>query len=301
MRRLCAAFAVLAFLASWIACSGDGPGTSAATSGSSSGSWALCNDPGEPCRTADDCCVLWDRRCGDKICDQGVCAIDLVQEFKSQARGDCIYLRCDASGVPREEPAPDDIDPGGNPCIVHLCEMNQPLIAAGPKGPAPDGSGLFCDGDGHRVECLEAADCDDPSRICSHRFKCVPPHCDNGQPDPSLDETETDCGGPCDPCIRGFACNKHEDCVSLSCGADHTCVRPACDDGRRNGNEVDVDCGSYACNTPCPEGAGCFGDADCTTGSCFAGKCQPRSCEDGKRNGDEENIDCGGSDCPSCW
>ncbi|XYH95160.1 hypothetical protein ACMHYB_46350 [Sorangium sp. So ce1128] len=243
--------------------------------------------------------MLWDRRCGDKICDQGVCAIDLVHVPKSQARGDCIQVMCDPSGITYSVPASNDPDDDGDPCIVDYCNGMRPEFRMVPKGPAPDGSG-FCDGDGHLVECAETSDCNNSSLMCSAHFKCVPPHCDNLEHDPSLGESDVDCGGPCDPCRRGYACNHDEDCTMLSCGPDHACMRATCDDGKKNGDEADIDCGFYACDVRCAEGARCTIDADCTTSSCFGGTCLPRTCDDGKRNGDEDNIDCGGSDCPPC-
>ncbi len=40
----------------------------------------------------------------------------------------------------------------------------------------------------------------------------------------------------------------------------------SCDDGQKNQDETAVDCGG-ACD-PCPDGAACFADADCTAGTC---------------------------------
>ncbi len=71
----------------------------------------------------------------------------------------------------------------------------------------------------------------------------------------------------------------------------------ACMDGERNGDETDIDCGG-SCPAGCGDGEGCTVDADCASGVCEDGTCQPPpTCSDGVRNGDETDVDCGGT-CP---
>ena len=70
----------------------------------------------------------------------------------------------------------------------------------------------------------------------------------------------------------------------------------SCDNGRRDGDEIDVDCGGAECG-PCPDGSLCDGPADCESRVCRAGVCAVPTCDDGERNGDELTRDCGGS-CP---
>jgi hypothetical protein len=74
-----------------------------------------------------------------------------------------------------------------------------------------------------------------------------------------------------------------------------------CDDRQRDGDESDVDCGA-AC-VPCGGGAACARPADCRSGSCTAGRCDPPPCQDRVKDGDESDVDCGGSDpaCGRCW
>lgn len=89
--------------------------------------------------------------------------------------------------------------------------------------------------------------------------------CDNGIDD--------DCDGAIDPypqcpvnscpCPLGYLCN-----------FDDTCV-PHCFDGQQNGGESDVDCGGDGCDARCATGQTCFVDADCASGTCFYGVCQP--------------------------
>lgn len=74
--------------------------------------------------------------------------------------------------------------------------------------------------------------------------------------------------------------------------------QPSCDDGIRDGDETDIDCGGEGC-VACVPGASCQRHSDCTGGTCLAGVCAATSCEDGIRNGDETGIDCGGA-CARC-
>jgi hypothetical protein len=73
---------------------------------------------------------------------------------------------------------------------------------------------------------------------------------------------------------------------------------PTCADGVRNALETGIDCGGGSCPS-CGDGQGCNGDADCTSGVCQAGTCQPAGCGDGIQNGGESDTDCGGP-CPGC-
>ncbi|MCD6497423.1 MAG: hypothetical protein J7M25_03860, partial [Deltaproteobacteria bacterium] len=55
-------------------------------------------------------------------------------------------------------------------------------------------------------------------------------------------------------------------------------VSETCQDGIRNQDESDVDCGGTC--EPCPEGAECGGDDDCVSGLCRDGHCL--LCESGE-------------------
>lgn len=73
----------------------------------------------------------------------------------------------------------------------------------------------------------------------------------------------------------------------------------SCFDGRRNGLEIDVDCGGDC--RPCAIGRACVESSDCVGGAtCNGGICEAEaSCSDNERNGDESDVDCGGS-CDAC-
>ncbi len=74
---------------------------------------------------------------------------------------------------------------------------------------------------------------------------------------------------------------------------------PACDDGVKNGDETDVDCGGPTCSV-CVNGLACVVGADCLSESCVGGVCAAPTCGDLAKNGAETGVDCGGPDCPGC-
>jgi hypothetical protein len=71
-----------------------------------------------------------------------------------------------------------------------------------------------------------------------------------------------------------------------------------CDDQLVNVHETGVDCGGDDC-PQCPVGGACRRDADCESGRCLDGICNPTICSDGVLNGNESDVDCGGS-CDKC-
>jgi hypothetical protein len=93
--------------------------------------------------------------------------------------------------------------------------------------------------------------------------------CDNGADDDwdgLADLMDPDCQGVCqdcgfDPCPPGFFCGFEGCCVSH------------CDDGSRNFDEGDVDCGG-SCLVKCQPGQQCSGTWDCASGRCVNGVCQ---------------------------
>ena len=51
---------------------------------------------------------------------------------------------------------------------------------------------------------------------------------------------------------------------------------PACDDGAKNGDETDVDCGG-SCSAACASGKTCTAGTDCATSLCVASQCCSRT------------------------
>ncbi len=121
--------------------------------------------------------------------------------------------------------------------------------------------------------------------------------CENNQLDDG--ETDIDCGGDaCPACAIGKNCAADGDCDSQycdgntkkcaekPCGADNPCPegkicnetthvcedKPTCDDGIKNQDETDVDCGGSACGA-CPVTKACKTNSDCLSGDCQSQVC----------------------------
>ena len=161
--------------------------------------------------------------------------------------------------------------------------------------------GGACPGCPTDSDCGVNEDCE--SVLCQAGL-CVPGSCGNGAPD--NDESDIDCGGACGPCEDGQTCQAGEDCLSSSCDKDNpgdesgSCAAAVCDDGIRNGNETDVDCGGD-CNVKCGAGKFCLLDVDCQFGQCLDVFCAADHCGDGVENQGniETDVDCGG-ECRPC-
>jgi len=73
-----------------------------------------------------------------------------------------------------------------------------------------------------------------------------------------------------------------------------------CADGKRDGDETDVDCGGSC--APCATGRACRRDADCLSSACDAASltCAATACTDHRKDRAETDVDCGGGTCPPC-
>ena len=91
--------------------------------------------------------------------------------------------------------------------------------------------------------------------------------CTNGVLDPG--ETDVDCGGTCsNKCADWQHCVVGTDCKSGGCNPTLlTCTPPSCTDGRKNGDETDVDCGGSSC-PQCANGQTCTQELDCQSHTC---------------------------------
>ena len=117
-------------------------------------------------------------------------------------------------------------------------------------------------------------------------------------------------GDPIDDCRKvGFECADNFQCLEdepvWTCQpgpqpVDQGVVAPpTCDDGIKNGNETDVDCGGGGLCPPCDDRKLCKGTADCVSTICSRGRCAMATCTDGITNGRETGPDCGGP-CDPC-
>ncbi len=74
---------------------------------------------------------------------------------------------------------------------------------------------------------------------------------------------------------------------------------PQCEDGEKNGNETDVDCGGDACER-CGTQKVCKVNSDCAQNICNNGTCLQDPCLNGVRDNNETGVDCGGGTCGGC-
>jgi len=114
------------------------------------------------------------------------------------------------------------------------------------------------------------------------------------------------CGvGVATQCNEGDACELDKDCKTGLC-AGGTCAvspddPPGPTDGKKNGDETDVDCGGPTAPV-CANGKACVIDGDCTDGYCPPDqkRCVAPRNDDGVKNGTETDVDCGGKSGKTC-
>ncbi|MBX3187604.1 MAG: hypothetical protein KF819_11340 [Labilithrix sp.] len=107
-----------------------------------------------------------------------------------------------------------------------------------------------------------------------------------------------------DGAIEGSACTVGFDCRSGLCEGGTCAPSEAAasgdpNDGIKNGDETDVDCGGSRADE-CSDGKSCLVAGDCTSGVCKSGRCAAPRPDDGVKNGDETDVDCGGKKAPKC-
>jgi hypothetical protein len=110
-------------------------------------------------------------------------------------------------------------------------------------------------------------------------------------------ESDIDCGGPCQGCAINKTCRTGSDCASNNC-RNHKCAASGCNDGAKDGDETDVDCGG-SCD-PCALNKRCEFPVDCMSGFCHNGTCKTPTCSDNILNQGEGDVDCGGPCNLSC-
>jgi hypothetical protein len=265
----------------------------------------------------------------DVDCGGATCA-PCVDGKMCLANHDCVDGVCNASHVCAAPSCMDavqngtetDVDCGGNTCPVcptgDKCKVDGDCVSSG-----CDALSLTCvasECSDHRLDGTETdVDCGGPScPACATGLKCAADSdcttaacdalaltCDASQcADHRKDgkETDADCGGgSCPACATGMGCLADSDCTTMACDArTFQCVDSQCADGRRDGNETDVDCGGGSCSA-CAVGKGCAADSDCTSMACdlLMGQCVSTTCSDQRKDGTETDVDCGGI-CPAC-
>jgi len=268
-----------------------------------------CGGPCPGCGAAQKCKVGGD--CTSLVCTAGACAArtctDKV-ENGSETDVDCggADSLCPACAPSKTCLVGADCQSGN--CMGGLCQA--PTCTDGIKNGSEtdvDCGSTSCPACAAGKACAVAKDCE--SQVCPAAAKlCAAPSCTDAVSNGT--ETDVDCGGTCAAaptgrkCADGKKCGGGGDCASGVCGATGTCTPASCSDTVVNGTETDVDCGGSCAGAPtnkkCADGKACgTSGANCASGVCMAGQCQPASCADLVKNGSETDVDCGGA-CPSC-
>jgi hypothetical protein len=181
------------------------------------------------------------------------------------------------------------------PCIDSFaCEASKCVAQAKASGAAPksdlqtphDCNRVVCDGEGGTELVPDNADAPPAAENV-----CVILSCDDGQikvaPAVPADNNPIPCGA-----------GSKGKCTAGACILDQA----SCDDGVKNGDEADVDCGAKCEGKKCADGKYCAGAEDCSSGVCgVEGVCLPDHCKNGVDNPflGETAKDCGGP-CDKC-
>jgi plastocyanin len=248
---------------------GAGGGGGATGAGGEAGSGGA-PDAGVDC-TVPAFCPGKDEPCRFRTCVGGKCGITNAgagAPAGSPQPGTCQTPVCDGNGGTTSAPDDSNLPVDGNPCTEDKCDNGVPSNPPLPKGTlcSSVGTPRYCDGAGVCVECKVDNDCN--GGTCSGG-KCVGSFpCNDGLQNGL--ETDVDCGGGvCSPCDAQKTCKVPSDCLSNVCTAK-VCQPPppTCNDGIKNGNETDVDCGGGSC-PKCDLLKTCNIASDCQSNLCL--------------------------------
>lgn len=251
-----------------------------------------CGECGEVCDDPED---------GSSSCVDGSCEFECDDGFEA----------CDGECLPAAAFA-DDVEHCGG--CGNTCPAPENALPACDGGECD----FRCEGDFERCgdECIDTernpAHCGECDHPCDEDLVCAEGICEETCP-----EGEFDCAGTCRPEGVGFEiCGDEDQCVDTSDHPDHCgecekscdgsepvcdggecvecsedgqcesevceggeCQEPSCEDGVKNGEETDVDCGGPEC-AGCELGQSCEENADCESEACSGGECV--ECIDGQ-------------------
>ena len=144
-----------------------------------------------------------------------------------------------------------------------------------------DGDETDVDCGGSCMPCPVAAGCrvDADCQTRCDGGRCAAPTCSDGVRDGG--EPDVDCGGSCGvSCPSGDACRRDGDCTSGYCASEvfqvPRCTDTRCDDGVRDNDESDVDCGGHC--PACARGQLCRYDSECASHKCEDVTCSGIGC-----------------------
>ncbi|MEZ4300844.1 MAG: hypothetical protein R3B70_38275 [Polyangiaceae bacterium] len=200
--------------------------------------------------------------------------------------GECMVAICNTDGTCGEENAPDGTEAAtqtAGDCKKNVCANGAVTSENDDNDPLDDGN-----------ECtIDSCNAGDPvSDPAASGAMCTG----------AMGETVCDGAGTCVECVVNADCTDPNNTI---CDANN-CVNAACQNGVKDDNETDVDCGG-ACN-PCDTGQGCNEATDCFHGICgMDNTCTAPTCNDGVQNGGmfegtdgETDVDCGGPCGATC-
>jgi len=201
--------------------------------------------------------------------------------------------------------SPSDCPVPASECVQRTCEAGvcgeEPVDSGVPVSTqtAGDCKVIVCDGAGATKAVTDEDDVPDDMK------ECTIDKCQNGvaknTPAPAGQACSEAGGKKCDGSGACLECLQPSDCASKVCTIAGECAPEACDDGVKNGDETDIDCGG-SCGATCLTNKACSSAADCLNKVCsgMPKKCAAPTCMDGFKNGDETDVDCGGACGATC-
>jgi len=204
-----------------------------------------CGGSCEPCGVGATCTQNAD--CASNLCGAGQCSTAACSD--GARNGEETDKDCGGPDCPKCEAGlacntADD-------CASALCTDGGTCTKASCTDRVKNGTEANVDCGGTCDKCADGATCDKgddcSSGVCANGA-CAAPSCTDGLKNGA--ELDKDCGGDnyCPRCIDGQACETGTDCVSEYCdAASHLCKTPTCEDGVRNQDEENVDCGGDTC------------------------------------------------------
>jgi hypothetical protein len=243
-------------------------------------SGSACSDS-VPCQSGLECC---DNACFAQVADGVACTADC--DCTSGACENDVCAASSGSACSASVPCQSGLECCGDVCITQVAD------------------GVAC-----------TADCDCTSGACENSVCAASSGSACSASVPCQSGLEC-CDNACFAQVAdGVACTANCDCISGQCSESDVCVATACDNGRLDTDETDIDCCGSVCEK-CADGMKCTVDNDCTNSFCNLGSsinsgpethgnsvaggvCATPTCDDGYQNGGETGIDCGGS-CLAC-
>ena len=307
--------------------------------GSTCGTGLMCDNMGNcvGCTMAGQC-QQPTTACQSAQCNGGMCSF--ANNTQGTSCTDSGGRVCDANGVCQECNSTPDCPGTGTLCKTVACNANQCQTAdASSMTACTDNGGVICDGSGNCVECNAPGDCTPPTEQCLKATCSGANVC--GTTPVTDGNTCNESGGAvclsggCVACIQASDCPATgTTCKTRNCTAGNACVPQnasdgtvcsdnggttcmggvcvvgnTCDDGVKDGDETDVDCGG-SCPACTHAKDKCSNNNDCSLADGLT--CLPYTAGDfcvllacsstGEANATDADgtKSCGGADCGPC-